>query len=185
MRPLAVTLLLLSLLAPVVAFAAPGNTYYGRLDFTGTSTVNTNFYIQLRDVGGTTQCATSDPFFLPSGTTGTACRDTIALGWRIIDGGCWSGTSRCRSYQITPSTPSIGVEVDGAGFTVFASTNGSTWTQVTTGSPFNFGSGLTMGIGTDTGTNVPTLSEWGMILLAATVGLGGIWTLRRRARAVA
>ena len=37
-----------------------------------------------------------------------------------------------------------------------------------------------MGVAAIAATNIPTLSEWGMLMMAALLGLAGVWALRRR-----
>lgn len=158
---------------------AEAQIYEGITAFTGgPASSSGTIWFQIRRAAGDTACATTSAGY-PSGASAIAVAESIEAKWDEITD-CFFECPEpiyCRLEN-----PNLFV-VTGMGypFRCYASTNGTTWSEILPGSPFSF-NGITMSAYSEH-QEVPSLQTWGLITLVLTlVTLGAVFLARDRER---
>ena len=168
-------IVLISLLLPATGFAT---TSEKAIRVAGTVSGGPgSIWIQIQDAG-TTVCARSLECVISDGQSATTVRNCIGAGWDEDPrgGGACPDTMRCSAQGAD-----IIVISANADFTTWATSDTSgTWTQITPSTSFtNLGITLSW-TSVPPPPPIPTLSEWGVILLTVLVVAAGVLAIRRQ-----
>jgi len=156
--------LLLFLSAFLLLPGAASAQYNCIFEVSGSTSTNTSLYVQVCQAGGS-PCGATEEIILPSGLSADGVVDSLVTKWDI-DIEDW------HPFCFRPGLTEFGIESNQP-FSVWLSTDGVSYTQLVSVLVID---GVTY---TSSQCGVPTLSEWGMIVLALLAVAAGAVHLRR------